>query len=73
MYPEVACPSRLLYSIYTSREPQCNITNNSYAIYSSDKKDVVRSKNRIDSPNLFCYDEREAPLLKRGDVDNKGC
>jgi hypothetical protein len=28
MYPEVLCPSRLLYSIYTDRETQCNITNN---------------------------------------------
>jgi hypothetical protein len=24
MYPEVSCPSRLLYSIYTGREAQCN-------------------------------------------------
>jgi hypothetical protein len=28
MYPEVSCPSRLLYSIYTDREAQCNTTNN---------------------------------------------
>jgi hypothetical protein len=28
MYPEVPCPSRLLYSIYTGREAQCNTTNN---------------------------------------------
>jgi hypothetical protein len=28
MYPEVSCPSRLLYSIYTGREAQCNTTNN---------------------------------------------
>jgi hypothetical protein len=28
MYPDVACSSRLLYSIYTDREAQCNITNN---------------------------------------------
>jgi hypothetical protein len=28
MYPEVAYPSRLLYSIYTGREAQCNTTNN---------------------------------------------
>jgi hypothetical protein len=28
MYPEVSCPSRLLYSIYTGRETQCNKTNN---------------------------------------------
>jgi hypothetical protein len=27
MYPEVPCPSRLLYSIYTGREAQCNTTN----------------------------------------------
>jgi hypothetical protein len=29
MYLEVSCPSRLLYSIYTGREAQCN-TNNNY-------------------------------------------
>jgi hypothetical protein len=28
MYPEVSCPSILLYSIYTGQEAQCNITNN---------------------------------------------
>jgi hypothetical protein len=28
MYPEEPYPSRLLYSIYTGREAQCNITNN---------------------------------------------
>jgi hypothetical protein len=28
MYPEVACSSKLLYSIYTGREAQCNIINN---------------------------------------------
>jgi hypothetical protein len=27
MYPEVPCPSRLLYSIYTGREAQCNTIN----------------------------------------------
>jgi hypothetical protein len=36
MYPEVPFPSRLLYSIYTGREAQCNTTNNSYAICRSD-------------------------------------
>jgi hypothetical protein len=33
MYPEVSCPSRLLYSIYTGREAQCNTTNNSQPFY----------------------------------------
>jgi hypothetical protein len=28
MYRKVPCPSRLLYSIYTGREAQCNTTNN---------------------------------------------
>jgi hypothetical protein len=28
MYPEVPCPSRLLHSIYTGQEAQCNTTNN---------------------------------------------
>jgi hypothetical protein len=28
MYPEVPCPLRLLYSIYTGQEEQCNTTNN---------------------------------------------
>jgi hypothetical protein len=28
MYSDVSCPSRLLYSIYTDREVQCNTTNN---------------------------------------------
>jgi hypothetical protein len=43
MYPEVACPSRLLYSIYTGREAQCNTTNNSYLFYSSDKNPFQNS------------------------------
>jgi hypothetical protein len=28
MNPEVSCHSRLLYSIYTGQQAQCNITNN---------------------------------------------
>jgi hypothetical protein len=48
MYPEVLCPSRLLYSIYIGREVQCNTINNytqsnSVTIYSSysDREDVT--------------------------------
>jgi hypothetical protein len=38
MYPEVPCPSRLLYSIYTGREAQCNTTNNYTQSPNTEKK-----------------------------------
>jgi hypothetical protein len=38
MYPEVSCPSKLLYSIYTGREAQYNTTNNYTQSPNTEKK-----------------------------------